>query len=378
MIDSELDAHSADELAKRRVCCLIAYLHPFRVIEADALSPLNISIDEVNRQSWDYVALHEIAGGVDVGLPAPYHLVLARDGALALPPIETLRSDQAAVEFFNQCLAGLLIGGIYCEAVTTDGLDLGSIIDWKYVRSHKSGQAAPNRFHEQIRYCKASALEAIALYRPHSIPLHSVTQAMRFGLNVLGQVETLKGEYLLKGVTGIARRDWGTGLANLWIVAEQITSALWLKEVVSPTLADDSSKTRRNQLSDTRTWTMSARLELLYQKGSLPLEIFKQLSVARKARNDLSHQGRHPSEDDAQSAYAGVCGLLSLALNGGRPPLLDLNLSDHSLSDPFAPPRAFKGGPEFWMEIPKLPGERELELAEAKLRGRMQAWDAKF
>ena len=122
---------------------------------------------------------------------------------------------------------------------------------------------------------------------------------------------------------------------------------------------------------------MSARLELLYQKGSLPLEIFRQLSVARKARNDLSHQGKHPSEDDAQSAYAGVCGLLSLALNGGRPPLLDLNLSDHSLSDPFAPPRAFKGEPEFWMEIPKLPGEQELELAEAKLRGRMQAWDAK-
>jgi len=120
---------------------------------------------------------------------------------------------------------------------------------------------------------------------------------------------------------------------------------------------------------------MSARLELLYQKRLLPLETFKQLSAARKARNDLSHEGKHPSVDDAQSAYAGVCSLLSLALNGGRPPLFDLNLSDHSLSDPFAPPRPIKGEPEFWMEIPKLPGEQELELAEAKMREKMQASD---
>jgi hypothetical protein len=72
-----------NELAKRRVPCLIAYLHPFRMIEADALSPWKITIEQVNRRSWDYAALHEIAGGIDVGLAAPFHLVLARDGALA-------------------------------------------------------------------------------------------------------------------------------------------------------------------------------------------------------------------------------------------------------------------------------------------------------
>ncbi len=100
------------------------------------------------------------------------------------------------------------------------------------------------------------------------------------------------------------------------------------------------------------------------------MDTFKALSVARKARNDLSHEGKHPSEGDSRSAYEGVCGLLSVALTGERPPLFGLDLANHALSDPFAPPERLKGEPEFWMEIPKLPGELELEKAEASLRAR--------
>ncbi|WP_152536401.1 hypothetical protein [Sphingobium sp. C100] len=357
-----------DDIAKRRVPCLIAYLNPFRMVEAETLTSWDATITQINEHSWDYAALHEMVGGLDVGLVAPYHLVVARDGALALPPIEGLRSDQNAVEFFNRCLAALLIGGIYCEAITPDGLDLGSIIDWKYVRSHRYGFAAPNRFHEQIRYGKASAIEAIALYRPRTVAFDALQSAMATGLEVLNLIPALRGEYLLKGTTGVARRDWGAALANLWIAVEQLVSEIWTREVVKPTLADDPSKARRNQLADTRTWTVSARLELLSQKKMLPADTFTALSKARKARNDLSHEGKHPSEKDAYSAYEGVCGLLTVALGGKRPALFDLDLTNHSLSDPFAPAKSLAGEPEFWMEIPKLPGELELERAEAKLR----------
>lgn len=356
------------ELAKRRVSCLIAYLYPFRIIEAPTLSPWNATIEQINLRSWDYTALHEMAGGIDVGLPSPYHLVLARDGALALPPVGNLMSDHAAVDFFNRCLAGLLIGGIYCEAITPDGLDIGSIIDWRYVRSQRYGKAAPNRFHELIRYGQASALEAIALYRPRVISVPALKAAMKIGLDILGRVTTMRGEFLLKGVTGIARRDWGAALANLWIVAEQLVSQLWSREIVAPTITEDPSQSRKSQLADNRTWTASARLEVLFQKRLLTLAIFKALSAARKARNDLSHEGKSPSEEDARNAYEGVCGLLSVALGGECVPLFELDLADHALSDPFAPPTRLKGEPEFWMEIPKLPGEVELERAEAVLR----------
>jgi hypothetical protein len=86
----------------RRVPALVTYLEPFRII----LGPEDhwqCSIEDVNSANWNYVQLHQLVGGVDVGLPPPYNLVMSSDGALALPPIDKLRGDQEAVEFFNKC-----------------------------------------------------------------------------------------------------------------------------------------------------------------------------------------------------------------------------------------------------------------------------------
>jgi hypothetical protein len=354
-------------LAKRRVPALIAYLSPFRTVEKDDGSePWSATIEQVNGHSWDYVALHEVMGGVNVGLESPYHMVIARDGALALPPIPELRSDQAAVEYFNRCLAGLLLGGIYCEAINLDGLDLGCIIDWKYVRSQHNGASATNRFHKHIRYRNASALESIHLYKPRSVKLSALDFAMKTGLATLKRLEPMRGEYLLKGATGLARRDWGSALTNLWIVTEQLLEGLWAREIVEPARALDTSKARKDQLNDNRAWTAATRIEMLHQKGLFDLATLTALSKARKARNDLAHRGVHPSENDVNACYTGIRSLTSVVLGGDALPLLRLDLADHSLSDPFAPPEQRGIEPEFWMAIPKLPGEEELEKAEAK------------
>lgn len=357
------------ELAKRRVPALIAYLSPFRIVQNDDDSePWSATIEQVNARSWDYVALHEVMGGMDVGLESPYHMVVARDGALAIPPLSELRSDQAAVEYFNRCLAALLLGGIYCEAINLDGLDVGCIIDWKYVRSQHDGASATNRFHNDIRHQNASALDSIRLYKPRSVEFSSLDSAMKTGLATLKRLDPVRGEYLLKGATGIARRDWGSALANLWIVTEQLLQALWTREIVEPTRTLKNSKARRDQLNDTRAWTAATRIEMLHQKGCFDLVTLTALSKARKARNNLAHRGEHPSEDDAKACYAGIRSLLCVVLADDTLPFFRLDLWDHALSDPFSPPT--HGGrlaPEFWMAIPKLPGEEQLEKAEAKL-----------
>lgn len=353
------------ELAKRRVRGVVAYLSPFRMIEAEDVRPWVATVDQINQRTWDYVALHEKVGGIDVGLPSPYHMVIGRDGALVLPRIEKLRSDQEIVEFFNRCLAALLIGGIYCEAITPDGLDLGSIIDWKYIRTYGTGLAASNQFHLHIRYSAASPLEAIALVNPRTANMRELSKAMAKGLDVLARIPALRGEYLLKGSAGIARRDWGAALSNLWITSEQILSALWEREVITPTCSIDQSKSRRDQLNDTRTWTASARIEMLYQKSVLDPTTVSYLSSARKARNELAHNGVHPTESAALAAFEAVRNLMWVALHEKDVPLFDLDLSDHALSDPFSPPKRIIVEPTHWMAIPKLPGEEELEKAEA-------------
>jgi hypothetical protein len=357
-----------DQLAKRRTPCIVAYLDPFRIVESDAIQPWKVTIEEVNRKTWDYVKLHEIAGAMDVGLDAPYNLVVSRDGALALPPVSHLRTDQAAVEFFNRCLGGLLMGGVYCEAISVDSLDTGSIIDWKYVRSHRVGQASSNRFHEQIRYQQASSLEAIQLMDPRTVRLSDLATAMKSGLAVLDRIARLRGDLLLKGVTGIARRDWNSGLSNLWIVIEQIVSHIWDTNIIEQAVTANAPKSRRDQLSDNRTWTVAVKLEMLHQKAFLDADALQDLSAARKARNDLAHEGQTPSEVSALAAFRAVRHLLRVVIPHQPIPLFDINLSDHAISDPFMPRRQQAIEPQYWMAIPKLPNEAELEKLEAKVR----------
>jgi len=345
---------------------MVAYLHPFRIVNGPDSPPWNVTIDEVNGGSWDYVALHEMVGGLDVGLAQPHHMAVCRDGAVGLPVLSHLRSDQQAVEFFNRCLAALLIGGIYCEAIALDGLDFGSIIDWKYMRVNGGGASAPSRFHHLVRLKRASAFEAIALKSPKEIAFADMILAMAMGRAVLDAVSELSGEFLLKGTTGFARRDWGSALANLWVVVEQIASNLWTRHVVQPAKQGASIDGRVDQLGDFRTWTTAARHELLHQLGVISRTTLGRLSSARKARNDLAHKGKHPSAAAARAAYEGVMDIMSVAVPGRPILMLTLDLDKEALSDPFKPEPRRRHDPQYWMEIYKLPGEAELERLEAE------------
>jgi len=76
--------------------------------------------------------------------------------------------------------------------------------------------------------------------------------------------------------------------------------------------------------------------------------------IPEKARNDLAPGGKHPSQNDTNACYSGVRSLIRVVLND-TVPLLQLDLADHALSDPFMPKHTGPIEPEFWMEIPKLP-----------------------
>jgi hypothetical protein len=291
-------------------------------------------------------------------------MVVARDGAVGLPVLPPIRDIHAATEFFNRCFAALLVGGVYCEAVNTDGLEFGSVIDWAYLRIHSRSQAAPNVFHNLVRLEMAPPLEAIRLVDPRAIEMASIEDAMRTGRSVLERISEVSPEFLLKGVTGVARRDWGTALSNLWIVVEQVTSHLWEHRVLAPARANALVVGRVDQLSDNRTWTIAARHELLHQIGALPAGVLSELAVARKARNSLAHRGHHPDAADSRSAYSAALSMLEIASPGVRIPLRDLDFTDHTVSDPFLPRAPVAIEPTHWMPIPKLPGEVELERLE--------------
>jgi hypothetical protein len=358
----------------RRVPALITYLRPFRLIEKTSEKTWDASIEQINTRTWDYVKLHEIVGGLDVGLASPYSMYVGFDGSLALPPIPELRPITAAVEFFNRCLAALLIGGLYCEAVDLDHVEVGFIFDWKYIRADGQGRSGESQFHHAARMKMLAPLHAIRLLGPQSITLAMVQDAAKKGFSIISSVPELSPEFLLKGVSGLARRDWGAALAALWITVEQLTSNLWKKGLLQhPDTINNLVQGRKDQLTDNRTWTASNKQELLYQKNIIDLGTLRSLFTARKARNDLVHNGRHPVEESAAAAFEAVKGLLRTAAEDDDIPLFRLNLGDHTLSDPFQPTGRGPLNPQYWLEIPKLPGEEEFEKEEA--RRETQEWE---
>lgn len=360
--------HELEELEKRRVPCLATFLHPFRIINGPDSPDWSVSIEQINSGTWNYAALHEIVGGVEVGLDPPYHLVVCRDGGLALPPIPSLRDERKAVEFFNQCLAAILIGGVYCEAITLDGLEFGSILDWKFVRISGRGSAASNRFHNLVRLQSASALEAIALEKPRKLKIAELVRASEIGRKILEQLPEIGGEFLLRGTTGYARRDWGVALANLWIVVEQMTSHLWNRNVLIEAKEAIPIAGRIDSLTDNRTWTVGVKHEVLFQRGLLSALAFAELNKARKARNKLSHSGIYPDEASARAVLNSITELFKALIPSEDIPFLKLDLDDLGISDPFQPRGTHELNPKYWMEIKKLPGEAEIEKLEAKAR----------
>ncbi len=67
----------SEDLAKRRVPCMASFISPFRIVNAPDSAPWAPTVDNVNKRGWDYTELHRLVGGVDVGLPSPYHMVIA-------------------------------------------------------------------------------------------------------------------------------------------------------------------------------------------------------------------------------------------------------------------------------------------------------------
>jgi hypothetical protein len=219
-------------LARRVFHGTAIYLSPFRLIDFSGCEPLKYTMQELSSYDWDYVALHRISGGIDIGLPEPYYMLVARDGALFLPRIECTKTDQLTVGVFNRCLSALLLGGVYCEAVGSDCLDFGRIIDWKYIRTSGQSRSLANSLHFALRYKYASAFQYTTLLNPPSVQFTDLKHAMEKGLAILDAIPTLSGEFLLKGITGYSRRDWGTAIANIWIAIEQIIESLWTKHII--------------------------------------------------------------------------------------------------------------------------------------------------
>jgi hypothetical protein len=346
---------------KDGISIVTANAKPFRFVcrgEDDGWTP---SLDEVNSRSYDYVKLHRMSTYLDVGI-APFSLGICFDGTLVLPALELYRDREKALAKFNQTLVELLVGGLYCEAAGPDDIGYGSLSLEGYSRvlGGADGQAAS--VHKAARMKMLGTLENIRLLSPEIVTAADLEAALQKGRSLLSRLGPLPQEQILYGATFYVRKQWAESLLHLWTTTERLVESAWIQNVISYTASP--SKNRLAFLEDHRTWTVSAKLEVLHQKGLLPIETYKDLDEVRRARNNFAHRGSSPGHALAKKALRSCFEMASLCASDFKERELFswvVELVDARCHPELYPQKTRLEASEVshWLPIPPIPGDKE-------------------
>jgi hypothetical protein len=127
---------------KDSVPVITANFNPLRFVVRSDKDIWEPTLEQINGRSYDYVKLHRLSTYFDAGI-APYSLGVCFDGTLVLPAIARFRDRNSALAQFNRTLSELLLGGVYCEAVSPDDVGYGSTSFTAYTKIH--GGQEPRR-----------------------------------------------------------------------------------------------------------------------------------------------------------------------------------------------------------------------------------------
>lgn len=274
------------------------------------------SIDEINAGSYDATKLFRSSLNVDVGI-APFSLIVLFDGTLVLPACAEIPKTRA-LAIFNKHLTNLLLGGLLVEEVAPDDVTPGSLNFWGYHRHHVP-RGRYSKLSQSLRMARGGPDEAIALYQPKTIEKERYLQIHTVGLNLSAGLPANIPTVLLPACTSFANEKWERSLILGWTSIELIIEKMWKEKVLSgPNISGISRKRRKDFLSDTRTWSSSTRIELLWQRGHISDEMYVLADRARAARNAFIHSADECSPDAARSAMEACLKLVdSVAAEAG-------------------------------------------------------------
>jgi len=216
-------------------------------------------------------------------------LITCNGGFFLRPPASTeslqdkLAFEEKAANIFNRPICEFALSGIVSAPATPVHISAGRLINGHALIT----SAAGGRETYPERTIQPSLQLLRGMWRMH--PLHT--------LDVVDKVVNLQCTSLLVEVSDnlptfvagayslFSQRQAAEALIDSWIVIEQIIDSLWAHYLTR--IADNS---RKDRLSDPRTYTAAVRIELLYTVGILPLPLYEVLNIARAHRNRLAHR----------------------------------------------------------------------------------------
>lgn len=356
---------------KNHIPIVIGNCLPFRIIERDT-DDWKPTLEEINSREYDYVKLNRMSTFIDIGI-APFSLGIGFDGSLVLPATEDFSTKENALNKFNQTLGILLLGGIYSESVQPDNISYGTLFFDGYIKIHGGSSGLVAGFHKSIRSKLVGTMDSIKLLEPKSIKTIELEKAYKAGKSIIDKLPNLSPNMLLDGTSHYVRNQWSESLIFLWTSIEQLINQIWESKIINDKI-DGVIEGRTNFLKDYRTWTTSARIETLFQKEFIPLEVYKLLNLARKTRNDFIHNGKPLNKEKVENALNGLFELISLITTDYKSTeKLDETLEvikQNQRGDLFPKKtRLEKDEVTHWLETPPIPGdshwgEKEYEIIE--------------
>lgn len=268
----------------------VAFLNPYTIVLPEGEEKFEISLEQINTNSYDNDKLSEVVATLPVGGTPVIPALISYDGAIAIPRNTDHPSDKKAAESINRIFCAILLGGVHAEVIGARELLSGSL---------ENGQSVfvfNPTVHSRFRHKWASQTELVQLMHPRTVRVSDLKKAYVDGLSVVDAIENFSPFFLLHGYSAMVYQNRSDALSSLWVVVEQLTAFLWENSFLStPELHSAKIKGRFDSLkTDNRTWSTSVKHELLWQTKFISEDCFVALSAARRSRNDLVHQGRIP------------------------------------------------------------------------------------
>jgi hypothetical protein len=300
----------------------MAHLRPYSAVHRDASSGLNVTLDQINANSYDGSKLAEVVTLLPLGNLSGIPGLVSYDGAIAIPQCGDYPSRADGVRKLNEILCSFLLGGIHAEVLHSEQLVIGSLYEKVNLFAYNPS------LHANLRLNWVALTDRFQpLMFPRVLMVDEIHKAFHQGQEVIQAIANLTPLFLLSGYTAMVYRNNSDALNNLWITVEQLTEHLWddqyRKLNLTPRVARCHVRVA-NAIRSDQIWAKQRQLRLA---KIISRDCHRALSQARTKRNDLAHQGIVPSAETVELLWSVIPELFEVAsairplglrkLNGG-------------------------------------------------------------
>ena len=281
---------------------------PFRLIARDS-DEWCVTLEDVNSMSYESTKLFRSSLNIDIGI-APLSLIVLFDGTLVLPRCAEIPKLRA-LSVFNQHSTDLLLSGLFSGEILPDDVTPGHMNLWGYHR-HDCPSGRYSKLSQALRTRKADPDDALALVDHKPLTTEEYSKHHQTGSAVSQALPATFASVFLPSCTGFCNEEWERALILGWSSAELLISQLWDQHLVDGVAVEGiTQKRRKSFLSDTRTWTSSTRIEMLWQKKLIDDDLYALLDRGRSVRNAFIHSASGCSPDDSNAVIEAVLRLIA-------------------------------------------------------------------